>query len=199
MHRSGTSAVARLLGGLGLDAGPAEGLIGPTDHNPHGHFEVQALVDLNDRLLAELGGTWVAPPPHEPDRQRKLAGGAFGTEAARLLDDHFGEHLWLWKDPRACLLLPFWLEVLDGQHAALVVVRHPDAVAASLEARDGLPVAYGRQLWSTYLSTLSASLEGVATMTVVYDVLLADAVRRSPAGSECRATPFWRTRQVPHC
>jgi len=181
MHRSGTSAVARLLGGLGLDAGPAEGLIGPTDHNPHGHFEVQALVDLNDRLLAELGGTWVAPPPHEPDRQRKLAGGAFGTEAARLLDDHFGEHLWLWKDPRACLLLPFWLEVLDGQHAALVVVRHPDAVAASLEARDGLPVAYGRQLWSTYLSTLSASLEGVATMTVVYDVLLADAVGCSAA------------------
>ncbi len=181
MHRSGTSAVARLLDGLGLDAGPVEGLIGPTDHNPHGHFEVQALVDLNDRLLAELGGTWVAPPPHEPDRQRKLAGGAFGTEAARLLDDHFGEQLWFWKDPRACLLLPFWLEVLDGQHAALVVVRHPDAVAASLEARDGLPVAYGRQLWSTYLSTLSASLEGVATMTVVYDVLLADAVGCSAA------------------
>ncbi len=75
MHRSGTSAVARLLDGLGLDAGPVEGLIGPTDHNPHGHFEVQALVDFNDRLLAELGGTWVAPPTHEPDRQRELAGG----------------------------------------------------------------------------------------------------------------------------
>ncbi len=176
MHRSGTSAVARLLDGLGLDAGPVEGLIGPTDHNPHGHFEVQALVDFNDRLLAELGGTWVAPPTHEPDHQRELAGGAFGTEASQLLDDHFGEQPWFWKDPRACLLLPFWLEVLDGQHAALVVVRHRDAVAASLEARDGLPVAYGRQLWSTYLSTLSASLEGVATMTVVYDVLLADAV-----------------------
>ena len=176
MHRSGTSAVARLLDGLGLDAGPAEGLIGPTDHNPHGHFEVRALVDLNDRLLAELGGTWVAPPPHEPDRQRELAGGAFGTEAAGILGEHFGERPWFWKDPRACLLLPFWLEVLDVPPAALVVVRHSDAVSASLEARDGLPVAYGRRLWSTYLSTLSASLEGVATMTVVYDLLLADAV-----------------------
>ncbi|KGJ06915.1 hypothetical protein IC63_09975, partial [Paracoccus sphaerophysae] len=62
MHRSGTSFLGECCGALRWtiprDAG------GPAADNPRGHFEPQAVVALNDALLAETGAIWqrIAPP-----------------------------------------------------------------------------------------------------------------------------------------
>jgi len=174
MHRSGTSAVARLLDGLGLDAGPESDLIGASPDNPYGHFEARALVDLDDEILAELGGSWLAPPDLDPDRQCELAAGELGDRARELLDQRFGDRGWFWKDPRASLLVPFWRAVWPGPPRAILAVRSPDAVAASLSVRDDIPLDYGRHLAATYLATVSATIGGVDALTVVYERLLED-------------------------
>ena len=54
--------VASLLRGCGLFLGRADELIPPTRDNPEGHWENQRIVDINDALLAELGGGWDQPP-----------------------------------------------------------------------------------------------------------------------------------------
>jgi hypothetical protein len=177
MHRSGTSALTRVLNLLGLDAG-REVLMGASESNPTGHWEVEALTAFNDRLLAELGGRWSAPPPTAAEVLAVLADGPFGDEAARLHAEAFGGTPWVWKDPRVCLLLPFWRLVLSRDGGELpdevVALRDPREVAASLQARDGMTFAYALGLWERYTRTLLADLNGQRACFVPYERLLAE-------------------------
>ena len=66
MHRSGTSAVTRILNLLGADVGPEDDLLTEYD-NPSGHWESKALVACNDRILAAFGRSWDFPPWLGPD------------------------------------------------------------------------------------------------------------------------------------
>jgi hypothetical protein len=178
MHRSGTSALTRVLNLLGLDAG-REVLIGASESNPTGHWEVEQLTSFNDRLLDEVGGRWSAPPLLEPDALEALAGGAWGAEAGELHAEAFGGTAsWVWKDPRLCLLLPFWRTVLrhgDGPPAhEVVALRDPHEIARSLAARDGMAVGFGLALWERYSRSLLAALDGHDACFVHYERLLAE-------------------------
>jgi hypothetical protein len=62
MHRSGTSVVASLLEGLGVHLGAADDLLRPLPENPRGYWEHRAIKDVNEALLARLGGRWHTPP-----------------------------------------------------------------------------------------------------------------------------------------
>jgi hypothetical protein len=177
MHRSGTSALTRVLNLLGLDAG-REVLMGASESNPTGHWEVEPLTAFNDRLLDELGGRWDAPPPTAPEVLSIMADGDFGDEAAELHAAAFGDRHWVWKDPRVCLLLPFWRSVLarDGRELPheVVSLRDPREVAGSLHARDGMNLAYGLALWERYTRTLLADLSDQRVCFVPYERLLAE-------------------------
>ena len=61
MHRSGTSAVTRVLSIAGAKL-PAS-LMGPGRGNEVGHWESDALATYNDELLAQLGirHSWTRP------------------------------------------------------------------------------------------------------------------------------------------
>ena len=56
MHRSGTSALTRVLSLLGADL-PAT-LMPPASDNETGFWEPGPLVDYHDRLLSEFGSDW---------------------------------------------------------------------------------------------------------------------------------------------
>ena len=56
----------------------------------------------------------------------------------------------VWKDPRSCLLLPYWLAHLPKPVAAVFIWRWPLSVAGSLQARDGMHLADGVALWERY-------------------------------------------------
>ena len=56
MHRSGTSATARLIHLLGVPINVPEDWLEPAPDNPKGYWESAALVDFNDELMAALGG-----------------------------------------------------------------------------------------------------------------------------------------------
>jgi hypothetical protein len=164
MHRSGTSAVTRALHLLGLDAGATEARMGAAPSNESGHWEAEPLTDANERLLRDAGGRWSAPP---------RGVGTVG-DAAGLLTEVFGERRWVWKDPRLCLLLGPWREVIDPEPTAVVVLRPPGAIAASLGRRNEFSTPYSLALWERYARELWTGLAGLRTLVVDYDTLLAD-------------------------
>ena len=83
----------------------------------------------------------------------------------------------MWKDPRLCLLLPLWRQVLPEPVRAVLVLRHPYEVAASLSARDGVPWAWSIALWETYVRRATHDLEGLPVYVLSYADLLADTTR----------------------
>jgi hypothetical protein len=149
MHRSGTSAVARVLSLLGADL--PKNLIAPASDNPRGFWESTALWALHEELLAALGSSW--------DDWTRLPADLFETQTANrfrarllaLLEADFAEsHLFVLKDPRMCRLVPFWRGVLREFGASIRVVipvRNPLEVAASLSSRDGFSTPRGLLIW----------------------------------------------------
>jgi hypothetical protein len=177
MHRSGTSALTRVLNLLGLDAG-RDVLMGASESNPTGHWEVERLTSFNDRLLDEVGGRWSAPPDTDQGALVALAEASWGDEAADLHAEAFAGTPWVWKDPRVSLLLPFWRAVLgrDGASAPheVVALRDPTEIAGSLAARDDMALAYGLALWERYTRALLGDLDGRRACFVHYERLLAE-------------------------
>ena len=173
MHRGGTSAISKVLEGLGLDAGSQEGLIGATDSNRHGHYEVREIVDLNEEILENLEGSWLSPP-RDYERLVDLAEGSFGESAREIIGRHFTNTPWFIKDPRFCLLLPFWRKVLSSSPTLITVVRSADSIAQSLYRRNGIPVEFGRELTSTYLDSLIRGSEGLSNLVISYEEALRD-------------------------
>lgn len=172
MHRSGTSAVAGALGALGcLLPGQDDRVSGPG--NPE-HFESLRLSVFDEELLGRLGGSWEGPPDlaaHWPHSAAVLAG---DRARAALLAAFPLEARSVWKDPRLCLLLPYWRRVLPGPVAAVVVWRPPLSVARSLERRDAMPLADGLALWERYNRSALAALRGLPVTVLEYDAVVAD-------------------------
>lgn len=172
MHRSGTSATAGLLVELGLAGPPPEDLVPASPSNERGHWESQALVTLNRRLVWAQGATPYGPPRTAPGWEHGR--GMDELRAAAL--DEMGPMLRrrpsVWKDPRLCLTLPFWRTVLEPPVAAVLVLRDPVAVARSLARRDTIPVLLGLALWDRYVRTAAAGLRGLPTLVVSYEAML---------------------------
>lgn len=153
MHRSGTSALAGVLGHLG--AALPQDLMAPSDMNAKGFFESNRITGLNDRLLAQAGFTWWDP--------RLFPATWFGTpEAEALLDeavevlraDYGDARLFVMKDPRICRLLPFWIAALDRFGARVRIVHTHRAawdVAASLSRWAEYEPEFGLILWARHV------------------------------------------------
>ncbi len=165
MHRIGTSAATEVLASAGLHAPAPDDRFPTSPWNEHGNWESRSLTGFNDRLLGHLGGTWSAPPPLGPHWEADSALDEWRAEARRLLARAYPQRPSVWKDPRLCLLLPFWQQVVDPPLAALLVYRHPLEVAGSLAARDGLTQLHSLALWERYTRAACSNLRGVPTFS----------------------------------
>lgn len=184
--RSGTSLTTRILNILSVDLGPEGKLMAPAQgNNPTGFWEHAGIAAVNEDILATLGGAprqrWRWPPPLpegwqsdprlEPLRQ---------TARATLQQSFASRPLWGWKDPRTSLTLPFWQEVLaqttqvEKRARYVICVRHPQDVAASLKARDGMPAEESFELWLRYMSDALAHTEGQPCLCVSYESYFED-------------------------
>ena len=176
MHRSGTSALTRVLNLLGASLG--DDLMPPGDDNPLGFWEHQGIVSVHEALLVALERRWDDPRPMPDDwLESEPAREAGEAIAAILRRDFAGVPLWAVKDPRLCRLMPLWRRVLADlaiEPRVLLVSRHPQEVAGSLLRRDGLPIAIGELLWARYLLDAVRGSEGCRRGMVAYDELLAD-------------------------
>lgn len=178
MHRSGTSTVTRGLNLLGAWLGEENDIVKPLPENPEGFWERYDVYYLQERMLSVMKREWAttAPLPENwltLDEIRPLR-----DELVDLVRKNFlGRPLWAWKDPRTCLLLPLWREVLSELSIGLkvlFVVRNPLDVARSLEKRNGLTLDKGLGIW--FNNTLAALQggEGLETIFLSYDRFLDD-------------------------
>ncbi|MDG6348853.1 glycosyltransferase, partial [Luteimonas sp. 8-5] len=176
MHRSGTSALARVLGLCGADLGSRVASAGAG--NETGHWEDSFAVELHDRLLSQFGATWDSPFA----LPRDWLGSAQGVEAVAGIADYLRGNralhpLWASKDPRLCLFAPAWTRAAGEAGmplAAVMVLRDPAEVAGSLAARDGIARGRGLLLWLEYAIAAADAAQAVPVAVLDYQELLED-------------------------
>lgn len=176
MHRSGTSALAWLLGRLGA-ALPGDG-IGPHGDNRHGYFESAALVKADDQLLRVCRSSWFDPRPLGWRRLETTALASRRDRIGEAIDAGWGTApLIAVKDPRQCRFVPVVVEALAAraiEPRAVLASRAPAEIAGSLGARDGTSPAYAHLLWLRHMIDAERDTRGMARAIVSYDGLLGD-------------------------
>ncbi|HNH88223.1 MAG TPA: hypothetical protein PLL24_01315 [Thiobacillaceae bacterium] len=176
MHRSGTSALTRILSLHGYTL--PQTLLEAAKSNETGFWESVPVNRLNDRILASVGASWQSwqPFPNEPANMPGYAG--LKQDAKDLLASEFGHAgNFVLKDPRLCRLMPFWLDVLAELGARAFVIsplRNPQETAASLEQRNGLPQPLGQLIWLRYVLDVEMTTRGLPRSMPRYSALLDD-------------------------
>lgn len=176
MHRSGTSALTRVLNLLGAYVG--NDLLAAKADNAGGFWEHAEAVAIHDRLLAALGRSWHDARELPSGWMQSTAGKVAAGEVAQLIErDMKGERLWTVKDPRMCRLAPLWIQVLRGlgiATKAVLVVRDPYEVASSLHVRDGWSHRHAYLMWIEHLLEAIRATADVPRALVSYQQLLGD-------------------------
>jgi hypothetical protein len=179
MHRSGTSAMAGMLVGLGLAGPSGADAVAATESNERGHWESETVHMCNVRILAALESDTYAPPPaRAPGWEAEARFDVVRSEARQYLTAGAAEaRPTVLKDPRLCITYPLWKSALGTPLPAIFVIRDPLEVALSLQARDDLPIVLGLALWDRYVRSAALGLQGAPTLVVDYAAVLADPVK----------------------
>jgi hypothetical protein len=173
-HRRGTSITTRRLTLLGAELGGD--LLPPDVDNPRGFWEPRWMVRLNDEILAAVGADYMRPPRldapwHELTELRDRAGA--------LLDENLGAFdVFAVKDPRLCLVWPFWHDLVAdrvGGVRYVLCLRSPAETAASMVKRDRYPGVTHEDwgnLWLDYTGRSLAATRDTARLIVFYEDLM---------------------------
>lgn len=191
-HRSGTSLGAAAIGALGANLGISA--LYSNEENKRGFFEHPEVVELNDRLLSHLGGSWDNPGFFGKMALSGADTARFERDAIELLGRLFQKtNFSAVKDPRICQLLPFWLSVFErcgykrDDLYFVHMVRDPLEVALSQATRaEKNPSFYefGRLLQEGAALWLSLTVQALQYSTsykklfVAYDQLLEEPQRQ---------------------
>jgi len=171
MHRSGTSAVTRVLNLMGCWAGPEDAFAPADEANPTGYWEHRDVWALDEAVLQILGSTWCQTTGFDLARLDPESRARFAEQARGFAVEMDRHGPWVIKDPRLCLLFPLWRQALE-RPVCILVHRDPLPVARSLENRDGLPVLHGIALWELYNREALAATRGLPRILVSYRDLL---------------------------
>ncbi|MGH8042123.1 MAG: glycosyltransferase [Rudaea sp.] len=176
MHRSGTSAVTRMLNLCGADLG--QHLLPAKPDNARGFWENEIFLKLHEQAMSQWNIRWHDLAVFPPNWRASKTAHDFKSALTKALQQEFAkQRLWLVKDPRLSLLAPLWIDALQDRPTRLVfviVVRHPDEVAASLAARDGFSGAHSRALWLQHMVECTRSTRDQPRVFVEYDRLMMD-------------------------
>ncbi len=168
MHRSGTSLVTSLIEAAGFCCGKYP--MKPSKDNPNGYWEDELIVEINNKLLSSLGLYWFSlvwldlPRLKQSPVYEELLETA-SNYLQTLLTDNKKVVI---KDPRMCILLPFWLEVVSGIDTEIKVVmvkRNFFSTARSLVKRDNFDYEYVSQLiylhWASVVHFLPRTIDRI--------------------------------------
>ena len=152
MHRSGTSALAGVLHQLGISMG--KNLIAPASDNPKGFYENENITLFNENeLLPALNTSYDDTKIIRIKDILGFSSKSYLIQKATdiLTHDYQDKEIFGIKDPRLCIVFPFWEEVLlkfETEIKIVIPFRNPLEVAYSLYLRNNLPVGQGLFLWA---------------------------------------------------
>lgn len=176
MHRSGTSALARMLSLLGCEL--PHTLMPESPSNPKGHWESNAIMSLNDDILQSAGTMWNDWLEFNPSWYESPVVDSFLTRASSVLEAEYGASpLFVLKDPRNCRLTRFWFNVLDQAGVMPLVVvplRNPLEVVNSLEMRNGMHRDLAMLLWLRHVLDAENGSRGRRRVFMTFENLLDD-------------------------
>jgi hypothetical protein len=195
MHRSGTSAVTRVINLLGADL--PENLMPSAADNPRGFWESRDLMALHDEMLRAGGTSWDDWTRLGPDWLDPAIASGFRARLLALLEADFGRsHLFVIKDPRICRLVPLWRSVLEEFGATVRVVipvRNPVEVATSLVSRNGFSAAWSMLVWLRHVLDAERETRDLPRSVIRFRDLLHDR-HRVLAGVRHRLAIRWPRR-----
>lgn len=176
MHRSGTSALARLIGYLGA-ALPADAIEAHSD-NARGYWESAAIVKADDQLLRVARSSWFDPRPLDLSRLEPSALRSRKDRIWEAVTAAFGDaRLIAIKDPRQCRFVPTIVETL-AEHGvasrAVLMLRNPQAVARSIARRDGTTPAFAQLLCLRHMIDAERATRGLTRAVIGFDAMLDD-------------------------
>ncbi|MDX2274522.1 MAG: glycosyltransferase [Hyphomonadaceae bacterium] len=176
MHRSGTSAFARVLNQLG--AGLPKNLLPPSEANTAGHWEPERLVQLNETILGDMLSGWDDWAPIEFNRLSPAKRAEHSAHLQQeILSEFQGHQLFVLKDPRISRLAPLYLEALSAMQIEpriVLPIRNPLAVAASLMSRNHIDASTAQLFWLRYVLDSENSTRGLRREFVEYEALMRD-------------------------
>ena len=177
MHRSGTSAVTRVINLLGATL-PKHLMPAATQNNPTGFWESANLQRFHDDLLASAGSAWDDWRPFNEQWYSSGVADQFSSDAHALLKSEFGRApLLVLKDPRVCRFAPFWFRLLTAQRirtCCVLPIRNPLEVAESLSRRDGLDPSISHLIWLRHVLDAELASREKPRAIVSYEHFLDD-------------------------
>jgi hypothetical protein len=175
MHRSGTSAVTRLLNMAGAYFGPEGISNGADEGNPKGFWERLDIRAACDGLLQESGFDWWKVADFSTERISDESRERHIGSLRRIVLDLDAHRPWVVKEPRLCLLFPLLRPLLEVP-VCIHVTREPLEIASSLHTRNGFPQPAGLALWEVYARRSIRASEGLPRMHVRYEDLMSSPV-----------------------
>ena len=173
MHRSGTSALARVLNLMGLYFGEEDAGTGRSSENEKGFWERRDVRMINDSILFTSKSDWDLLAEFDPDLVPDTTKEGHASAIADVVTKLDAHRPWFVKEPRLCVTFPIWRPALE-RPVCIHISRNPLEVAHSLKARNRMPVRVGLALWELYnVRALQATVE-LPLLRVTYEDLVSD-------------------------
>ncbi len=152
MHRSGTSALTRVLSLLGYRL--PKNVTGKSAGNSTGHWESKLFMQANDDVLEEMGLNWSSWTPLELETLRaKKKLNIIEDFEDKISAEFPGDDDFVLKDPRICRTAPFVFKAFDNKNITpkiIIPIRNPLEVAESLHKRDNMSKEKAAMIWLRY-------------------------------------------------
>lgn len=176
MHRSGTSALTRVLNLMG--AALPKNVLGADMHNPTGHWEPTELLELHKRFLDETGSGWDDWRPLDPALLNPAKLQRYRAEITQIIQSEYDTtSLFVIKEPRISRFIWLYKDVLASMNVDICYVimqRNPLAVMASLADRDGFTRKFSGLVWLRHQLEAEKATRGARRAIVSYENLVTD-------------------------
>jgi len=151
MHRAHTSLVTSVIASAfgGFVSDPKHRLH-PSSQNRPGFFESKRVFRLNEQIFNDAGLSWRTIRSHPAVSIQHKA------QIADVLGTDYSPHpVSVVKDPRLCLMIPYWYSEACKIYSpdrifTLLVVRHPIQVAHSLGCAHSVSFNEAIEIWQAY-------------------------------------------------
>jgi len=177
MHRSGTSAVTRVLSIIGCSL-PTNLIPASRGDNDRGFWESRSIVDLNDEMLESAGSFWDDWSMIRDEWFASPVAQKFTARASEIVEKEFdGAPLIVLKDPRICRFLPLWTTAVEasGYNPSVVMsLRNPLEVAQSLQKRSHVDLTVSHLMWLRHVLDAELHSRGLPRSVVLYETLMED-------------------------